>query len=720
MITATAASPIATRPIARALDLLKQELAPYSGRGALVVRMAIASTAVMLITLAFRLPLGSHGAIYSLILTRESPRSTLRAAVTVFMVFAAAAAFVLIGGAASSGDPTLRFLWVVAALFAMFFVLSTVTDYAAATGFGLLIALTIPIWDLHISPELKVERTLWVFGQTVIACAVTILIELAFARWKASNDTYPAVAERLETAAAFLMGVADGRVDSGVEQRLTRFGMVGTSRLRESYLRRATYSSSESEKMGALVALAGRVVDVAVNLAPVGINPSSDDRERLRRVADDIERIRADLLREQSPRRLESGGTPVPSRAVPLLPVLEQAVSLIPDVFTDVGAIVNHAPLVSGEPSTTLVRPDALSNPEHLRFALKGCLASSVCYMFYTAANWPGISTAVVTCLLTALTTIGASRQKQILRVSGAVAGGIVAIGAQVLVLPYLDSIGGFTVLFVVVTVVAAWIATSSSRVSYFGIQAALAFYVVHLAEFAMQTSLAVARDRVVGILVGLFAMWLVFDQLWGTPAPQAMKRELVSTLRRLAELAREPASADTRVAIERSHALREMISQGFDRIRALSDSTLLEFGPDRASHLAWRLRVLEWQPPLRVVFLTRVTLFKYRLGLPGFELPDDVAAAQAAFDKELGIRLDAMADRLSGPEMKIPPVGDALEQALAHLEQVSGSRCQGSAPGVLARLNACLSLSRQIETLVMSLDRDVVSGLRELHPGTS
>jgi multidrug resistance protein MdtO len=60
---------------------------------------------------------------------------------------------------------------------------------------------------------------------------------------------------------------------------------------------------------------------------------------------------------------------------------------------------------------------------------------------------------------------------------------------------------------------------TSSARISYVGVQIAVAFYRVNLNEFKMQTSLEVARDRVVGILLGLFAMWLVFDRLWGVPA---------------------------------------------------------------------------------------------------------------------------------------------------------------------------------------------------------
>ena len=72
----------------------------------------------------------------------------------------------------------------------------------------------------------------------------------------------------------------------------------------------------------------------------------------------------------------------------------------------------------------TLLAPGALPNPEHLRFALKGCLAASSCYIIYNAIAWPGISTAVTTCLLTALSTIGSSRQKQFLRITGAIVGG--------------------------------------------------------------------------------------------------------------------------------------------------------------------------------------------------------------------------------------------------------------------------------------------------------
>jgi multidrug resistance protein MdtO len=204
------------------------------------------------------------------------------------------------------------------------------------------------------------------------------------------------------------------------------------------------------------------------------------------------------------------------SGGVPLLREMEKTVSLIPEVFSGAAPMGEFGLSASEDkqPSTLLVR-DAFSNLDHLKFGLKGGLAASLCYMIYNAIAWPGISTAITTCLLTALTTVGFSRQKQILRFAGAVVGGVIfGMGAQIAVLPYLDSIAAFTVLFVAVSAVGAWFATSSPRLAYFGVQLIIAFYLINLQEFKQQISLGVARDRVVGILLGLFAMWLVFDPL--------------------------------------------------------------------------------------------------------------------------------------------------------------------------------------------------------------
>jgi multidrug resistance protein MdtO len=346
-------------------------------------------------------------------------------------------------------------------------------------------------------------------------------------------------------------------------------------------------------------------------------------------------------------------------------------------------------------------------NPEHLHFALKGCLAASTCYVIYNAIAWPGISTAVTTCLLTALSTIGSSRQKQVLRIAGAVVGGfLLGMGSQIVVLPYVDSIAGFTVLFMAVTVFSSWFMTSSPRLSYFGIQVALAFYLINLNEFKMQTSLAVARDRVAGVLLGLFVMWLIFDQLWSAPASVQMRKTFISNLRLIAQFAREPASKDLNTAITHSLALRETISTNLDKVRSLADGVLFEFGPSREENLALRDRIRQWQLNLRILFILKIATWKYRAQLTGFELPEEVADAQREFDDDLAGALSAMADRMEGrPTEK----QSTLDNRLARLERTIQSQA-GAAPqderGV--QFQTFLSLHRRIESVLTTLQQEI------------
>ena len=79
-------------------------------------------------------------------------------------------------------------------------------------------------------------------------------------------------------------------------------------------------------------------------------------------------------------------------------------------------------------------------------------------------------------------------------------------------------------------------LAARRRRLSYLGVQAALAFYLINLQEFTIQSSLAVARDRMVGVLLGVMCMWLVFDHLWVRNALQEMQDSFARSLRLLAE----------------------------------------------------------------------------------------------------------------------------------------------------------------------------------------
>jgi len=425
------------------------------------------------------------------------------------------------------GDPMLRFLWVVGILFAAFYAMSAMSNYPAAALFGYLVVITIPLWDRHIPGELRVEGTLWAVAAITVGSVVTVLVERVFAELKPGADLVRSIAERLGAIEELLDScIADHPIDEKMERKITRLAMRGASRLRRN-LRRSGSSPRYREQMGAVVALVGRLVDIAANLTHLSFDVPDDDRQRIRNLAENIARILVDLLSGKIPRLAHPDRESAALRAVPLLREMEQTVSLIAEVFVGSQSLSAYAPPPSrDERPSRLFVPDALTNSEHIKFGLRGCLAASLCCIAYTSLDRPGISTAVTTCLLTALTTIGASRQKQVLRFAGALAGGLgVGMGAQVFILPSLDSIASFTLLLVVVTAVAAWIATSSPRLSYFGVQVAVAFDLINLQEFKIQTSLEVAIDRALGILLGLFMMWLVFDQLWGAPAGVEMKR---------------------------------------------------------------------------------------------------------------------------------------------------------------------------------------------------
>jgi multidrug resistance protein MdtO len=416
-----------------------------------------------------------------------------------------------------------------------------------------------------------------------------------------------------------------------------------------------------------------------------------------------IANLRADLLSARIPPRIEFSD----SAEVPLLREMEKTVALIPDVFASSNDFSANPTPQSDDSPVRLFARDAVSNSDHIKFGLKGCLAASLCYIIYTSLAWPGISTAVVTCILTALTTVGSSRQKQVLRVAGAIVGGVVAgIGAQVFILPYLDSIGGFTLLFIAVTIVAAWFATSSPRLSYFGVQLALAFFVINLQEFKMQTSLTVARDRVIGILLGLFMMWLVFDQLWGAPAVEEMKKSFITSLRLLGQLFSVPLSKDIRVVIEQTSSLREKINTNLDKVRLLADAVLFEFGPSRQQDLALRRQIVRWQSESRMLFLMEITWLKYRLQLPGFELPEGLREAQLEFDDEFARTLESMADRFEGRRSTKKA---EFENSFKRLERnIQTCYSKASSQQVTAQLQTFQSLCLRIGSLTMSLANEI------------
>ena len=222
-------------------------------------------------------------------------------------------------------------------------------------------------------------------------------------------------------------------------------------------------------------------------------------------------------------------------------------------------------------------------------------------------------------------------------------------MGAQVFVLPYLDTIAGFTVLFAVVTAISAWIQTASARLSYLGVQLALAYYLINLQEFTIQTSLSIARDRVFGVLLGLVSMGLFFDLLVGENALDEMQAVFARNLEMFAELTEQLLEKDQIKAIRRIRQLRDQLEAGFQAVTAQSDAVLLDFSPSRQRKLQIREEIRRWQPAIRTLLLVQITAVHYLTQKPLTDLPEPIAEAGIGFERDIARVTRAMANEVSG-----------------------------------------------------------------------
>lgn len=643
---------------------LKTELTPYPGRAWVVGRITIAATIVMLLVMIFRIPGGFLGAIFTFFITRENPTATFRAALRTIAIFSIATIYTIATLAMMVDDPLTHFLWIVLTLFIAFYLIHIMPDYGTAVGFGFQIAGAIPFWDnASITVNDRVEITLWLAFSSCLGASVAVVVEYVFRRVHPTTDLTEGIVGRLRAVEDVLTHVAqDLPLDGAVEKEISLYTSVGNARMRR-LLARSGYSAQFVAQMNAAVALLGRLVDLAAALRYFRVTqpgPLTDsDRARCIELARTVAELRQDLVVRKIPRSLDHLLSPAPS-SLPFLATMERTAALIPQAFIAVHAIDEFVPAPMAEeiPTARLFVADAFSNPAHIQFALRGMAAAVISYAIYNAVDWKGLSTCIPTCIITALSTIGSSRQKQFLRLGGAIVGGvIIGFGAQIFILPYLDSIGGFALVFALVTMLAAWISTSSPRLSYLGVQLALAFYLINLQEFAFQTSLSIARDRVFGVLLGLMCMWLVFDRLWARNAVDEMVTIFARNLEMFAELSEQLLIEDRNQAIKRARQLRDQITAGFQAVTAQADAVLFEFGPERREKLKLRENVRRWQPSLRTLLLVLVTYSQYRWQRPLKDLPPAVAEAHIAFDKDFAVAMRCLATEVTG---RVPePVPD-------------------------------------------------------------
>jgi multidrug resistance protein MdtO len=596
-------------------EFIRWEVAPYPGRVNTVVRMTIAATLVMIIVVTFRIPNAALAGVFSILLARENLAATWRGGQLIVLGFVLASLYTLLGMMLFRGYPITHFFWVIGSLYLVFFVMRTTTNYAAALAFAIPIGVALPVWDSHLPSEVQVEGTLWLIVVIAVGTGATVVTEALYRVFDRSDPLITFGDDLLLAVQQVTESVANLHAPpKAVLARVLQYQMIGTGRLRTT-LQRQGLDPTRRAQRSAVISLAGRLIGLAADL---GRTPTQagDDAIRLRAISERLGAIRTELRESgvisESAAVLEGP----PSSSFPRLQEMERVVSLLTEVFQRDEIIDRPQNAPGRDWWRALLVPDAFQNPEYLRFAFAGCLAASVCYVLYNALDWPGIFPSVLTCIVTALGTIGGSLQAQFLRLAGFVAGGLVmGISAQILILPAIDSVFGFALFFAVGTAIAAWFATSSPRLSYFGVQMALSFYFVNLTDYKFQTDLTIARDKAIGVFVGILAMGFIFDRFGAKSDTEQLQKLLARNVGMLAQLGVCPVVRNRAIAVSQIIRLRNQINDNFASLESQTDAARFEFQfrHRREQDVAECERIQRAQPALRSIYLLELSLLSHR-----------------------------------------------------------------------------------------------------------
>jgi len=515
------------------LDLLAVELAPREGRWAAVARIATGSAITVVIAMVFQIPEPTYMAYIGFLISKDETSATVKMALGGLAAATLAVLVVLGLELIDTAEPALRLPLMAAATFAAMFTARTFALGPISFLAGFVIVLLQTVVDDVPRPEALTRLTLWAWVVVFVPVAVTLIVNLLFGQGALAfiDRRVRKILTELETSLA-----------NGDYRRSLPEWRAGLLPLIES----AEHSTKKGAQAGRItVPVIRALLDALVLLEalpddlPEG--PRQDLAGRLRACRQAIESGAAPAIHDSTapPSQFAGANNELSPAVVALRSTLSDLLAAIGRPVTSLDKTDEH------HPPRQLFVADVFSNPAHWQFALKTTMALMISYAIYTLLNWPGMRTSVVTCFFVALSSLGETVHKLLLRLSGAVIGGLIAGLCIVFVLPHLTDIGQLFLLAAAVSVGAAWVATSSELLSYAGMQIAFAFFLGVLQGYAPATDLTVLRDRVAGILLGNIVITIVFSSFWPQSARSAVRAALAEALRAIGEVIRRPRHAE-------------------------------------------------------------------------------------------------------------------------------------------------------------------------------
>ena len=672
------------------LDFLRRELAPYPGRGVATCRIVVACVVVLVLCETLRVP-EAHLAVWVVFkVALEESGETLLTGVVALIAITVAIVLSLVLLFVAMDQPWLRFSLIgVAAAGGLFlrrtFVIGT---FGFVLGLVATIFLTVP--DFVPVPELIVRSALWIWPVFALGIASAVAANLLIA----PTDPAALLRDELVKRVRAVEGAIARRLGAPAsEPEVERFATSSIVRLlallRSAELLHPSIRLRHAQQ-SALITLVDRLVTAAAALEVLSLEPRADERQRLAAVAAGCARVR---------RALDDGQTLTP--AVPsidptqpagyggaMLPViveLEHVMTLMQQALgPETVAVAAGAP----EPARSgLFVADAFTNPEYLRYALKGALAVMICYLLQSAVDWQGIRTCIITCMIVGLTSEGATIQKGTLRIAGALVGGAMGFLSIMWLIPDAESITSLALIVAAGSAVAAWVYLGSARISYAGVQIAFAFFVCVIQGFDPSWYFYTIRDRLIGILLGNTVISLVFLSVWPVRAGAAMWTSFASALRTMADLARVGGRSEDQAVVAREiQGLRVQAYRHFVAAQQSAEEDAFEWSASRPDVAATRDRLQAATAEAQAVFLTQLAVASQRPNVAPAEVPEALVASTRRFDAAVAESLDAIADRAQAAASRdLPDLRAPLAAVAAELPRIGNPELAVQVEGRLA-----------------------------------
>jgi multidrug resistance protein MdtO len=534
------------------LEVLAVELAWREGRWAAVARIASGATITVIIAMVFQIPQPTYMAYIGFLISKDEKSGTVTTSLGGLAAATLAVVLVLGLELIDTSEPALRLPLMAVATFVAMYTARTFALGPISFLAGFVIVLLQSVVDDVRSPEALTHLTLWTWVVIFVPVAVTIIVNLLFGQGALTfmNRSVRKVLSGLETS------LANGEYRKYLAEWRAQL---------LSLLEIAQHNPQKGPRAGRItVPVIRALVDTLVIFEALPDELPADLQEelarRLRACRQVIESGAAAATQDPPPPPAQLvGASGEPSPAVI---GVRSALSALWDTLVRPAAPADNTQ--AHRPPRRLFVADAFSNPAHWQFALKTTMAVMISYAIYSLVAWPGMRTAIVTCFFVALSSLGETVHKLLLRLSGAVIGGLIAGVCIVFVLPHLTDIGQLCLLVFTVSVGAAWVSTSSELLAYAGMQIAFAFFLGILQGYAPATDLTVLRDRVAGILLGNIVITIIFSSLWPQSARSAIRAAIADSLRAIGEVIRRPRNAgDARLrtvqALARADHLRTL-----------------------------------------------------------------------------------------------------------------------------------------------------------------